>query len=146
MPNVSNEQMVRYKDTLEKARSVGKRAVAKIKAEHKVGQIISTAEAVGAAGVTGFLRGKMEKPDGSWFIPGTPLDWELVAGGSLVAAGMVGTVFGQYSTDSINAGNGILAHYAGQLARKAAKTGSFSLVAGGDTHQGYQDLEDVLSD
>lgn len=159
MPIVSDRQLAKYKDTLAKTKSSARRAVAKVKAEHRAGQFIGTMEAVGAAGVVGFLRGKMEKPDGSWFVPGTPIDWELVAGGSLVITGMVGTVLGRYSDDAINAGNGILAHYVGQLGRKMAKEGKFSLIAGahqlsnpmwhtGELHPvgQYDDLHGALAD
>jgi hypothetical protein len=88
------------------------------------------AETVGSAIVVGFVRGKMEAADGSWNIPGTGVDIEGVAGLALVGAALSRKVFGKHDADAIQAGSGILAHYAGQLARKFAKTGTFSLVAG----------------
>lgn len=90
----------------------------------------TVAETVGAAVVVGFVRGKMEAADGSWNIPGTSVDIEGVAGLALIGAALSRKVFGKHDADAMQAGSGILAHYAGQLARKFAKTGQFSLVAG----------------
>lgn len=87
-------------------------------------------ESVGAAIVTGFVRGKMEDSTGAWNIPGTTVDIEMVGGLALVGAALSKKVFGKHSTDALVAGAGVLSHYAGQLARKFAKTGTFSLVAG----------------
>lgn len=87
-------------------------------------------ETVGAAVVVGFVRGKMEAADGSWNIPGTSVDIEGVVGIGLIGAALSRKVFGKHDADALQAGAGVLAHYAGQLSRKFAKTGTFSLVAG----------------
>ncbi len=87
-------------------------------------------ETVGGAIVVGFVRGKMEAADGSWNIPGTSVDIEGVVGLGLVGAALSRKVFGKHDADAMQVGAGVLAHYAGQLARKFAKTGTFSLVAG----------------
>jgi len=87
-------------------------------------------ESVGAAVVVGFVRGKMEDSTGAWNIPGTQVDIEMVGGLALVGAALSKKVFGKHSSDALVAGAGVLSHYAGQLARKFAKTGTFSLVAG----------------
>lgn len=88
------------------------------------------AETVGAATVIGFVRGKMEAADGSWAIPGTSVDIEGVLGIGLIGAALSRKVFGKHDQDALQCGAGILAHYAGQLSRKFAKTGQFTLVAG----------------
>ena len=107
------------------------RALAKMKShvESRKTQIIHAAEAVGASAVLAFVRGKFEQADGSWNIPGTPVDIEGAVGAGLVA-GSFFKAFGEYDADAGSAGVGILSHYAGQLARKWSKTGKFSLVAG----------------
>lgn len=87
-------------------------------------------ETVGGAVVVGFVRGKMEAADGSWNIPGTGVDIEGVAGITIVGMALSRKVFGKHDADAMQVGAGILAHYAGQVARKFAKTGTFSLVAG----------------
>ena len=87
-------------------------------------------ETVGGAIVVGFVRGKMEAADGSWNIPGTSVDIEGVVGLGLIGAALSRKVFGKHDADAMQVGSGVLAHYAGQLARKFAKTGTFSLVAG----------------
>lgn len=87
-------------------------------------------ETVGGAVVIGFVRGKMEAADGSWNIPGTSVDIEGVVGLGLVGAALSRKVFGKHDADALQVGAGVLAHYAGQLARKFAKTGQFTLIAG----------------
>lgn len=87
-------------------------------------------EALGAAALVSFVRGKMEATDGSWNIPGTQIDIEGVAGLGLLGAALSRKVFGKHSQDALNASVGILGHYVGQLTRKFAKTGNFTLIAG----------------
>lgn len=103
---------------------------AKEKAQEKAGEMISVMEAAGAAGAMGYARGKFEQADGSWNVPGTKIDMELA-----IALGGIGAVFfdlfGKYDEHVLSASNGILAHYTGQVARKWAKTGQFSSIAGG---------------
>lgn len=126
---ISDARLAQYKETLAKAKSAGKRAAVKARERSRANQFKSSAEMlVGAAGV-GFARGKMEEPDGTWNIPGTGIDYEMVLGGALTGVGLL-QYAGVYSDDLLNIGSGILAHYSGQLARKYAKTGTFTLVAG----------------
>lgn len=96
--------------------------------------ILATASA-GAIGF-GFLRGKLEASNGAWNIPGTTIDWEAVAvlalGSAALGAGLVSKSLKKIEGPATHVCAGVAGHYFGQLARKAAHTGTFSLVAGGD--------------
>ena len=85
MPFISDAQIARLQTSY--ASMQNKMASARAKAEEKAGEIKQTLEIVGAAGGMGFLRGKFEEPDGSFNIPGTTIDIEMVAGLGLVGAG-----------------------------------------------------------
>jgi hypothetical protein len=127
MPFISDAQISRLQSSYE---SVQRRAAnAKKRAEEKAGEIKQTLEVVGAAAGVGALRGKMEEADGSFNIPGTSIDIELVIGMGLLGASMM-DLFGKYDEDVLAVGNGIMAHYIGQVARHWTKTGSLSMVAG----------------
>lgn len=121
---VSQREMERIADGIEKK----DKALKRVRAENKARPIITFIETlVGGAGI-GALRGKFEKPDGSFSIPGTQIDIEgvaalLVSGGSLF-------VKSKWSQDGLAVGGGMMAHYLGQLSRKAVK-GNFTMVAGG---------------
>lgn len=94
-----------------------------------------------AAATFGFTRGWYEdQATGAWNIPHTTIDVELAAILLLVGVALLGVYYRPlvgYAQHAANAGAGILGHYTGQLARKAAKTrkatgkwGKFSLIAG----------------
>lgn len=127
MPFISDAQLSKIQGFVANQRNRASRAAAK--AEEKAGEMKSTLECVGAAAAMGYARGKMEDASGVWNVPLVKFDVELVAGTALVA-GVFFDLFGKYDEDALNVGNGILAHYAGQVMRKTAKTGSFTQVAG----------------
>lgn len=106
-----------------------KMALAKAKAEEKVGEVKDVAEAVGAAAVVGFIRGKVEARGNAFVIPNTTIDGELVLGTLLLGASLM-DMFGKYDQDVQNAGMGVMAHYLGQVARNWGKSGEFGMVAG----------------
>lgn len=128
MPMLTPSEMHKVQNIVQTAHRAKEKA-RELKKNYEQDAIV-LAETVGAATVMGFARGKMEAADGSWNIPGTSVDIEGVAGLVLVGAAVSRKVFGKHDSDALQAGAGILAHYAGQLARKFAKTGTFSLVAG----------------
>lgn len=105
----------------------------KSKATQDNAQVLAFA-GLGAAGF-GYLRGRMEAPSGAWNVPGTTIDLEAVAVVALAAlslgGGMVHKSLKKIEGPATSATAGVLGHYIGQLARKFAKNGSFSLVAGG---------------
>lgn len=88
----------------------------------------------GAAGF-GYLRGRLEAQNGAWNVPGTTIDYEAVAVVGLTALALGGSMLSKslkkFEAPATHVAAGVLGHYVGQLARKFAKTGSFSLVAGG---------------
>jgi hypothetical protein len=129
MPFISDQQIAKLQSI--HASAVNKAQSAKAKAIEKAEEIKTVAEVVGAAGIMGFARGKLEAPDGSFNVPGTNVDVELAVGLALTGAGML-EALGKSSMneDILNAGSGVLAHYVGQIARKWGKTGTFSPIAG----------------
>lgn len=127
MPFITDTQLARVQGAMATMQS--KAMKAKEKAQEKAGEMKQTLETVGAAGALCFIRGKMEADDGSWVVPGTTIDIELAVALGILGAGFF-DLFGKYDEDVLNAGNGILAHYTGQVFRKFGKTGSLSLVAG----------------
>lgn len=133
MPFVSDRHLSRIEHSLSRRHQhSGGRA------EKAVHLATTTAEVVGGAMLVAFVRGKMEdKSTGAWNVPGTTnIDLELVVGVGLAGASMFGA-FGGLSKDVGNAANGVLAHYLGQVARKFAHTGQFTLIAGGGGPKGY---------
>lgn len=99
---------------------------------------IEVVETVGAAAAMGFIRGKLEdKTTGKFVIPGTEIDIELAVGvgltGAAFASETMGKFLGKYDQDAMRVGLGILAHYAGQIGRKTAETGTFSLSVAGNS-------------
>lgn len=129
MPMMSSKEMHKLQRAFESQRAAAARQ--REQRATKLDQAMSPLQTAGAATAVGFLRGKMEKPDGSWNIPGTPIDWEAVIG--LAGVGLALSDLAGKQTDFVlNASNGVLSHYMGQVARKWAKTGTFSLVAGDD--------------
>ena len=138
MPYISDTQIARVQDQLVIARSAGNRFLAKAKEKAKENQLEATLYSTGGAVGMGYLRGKMEdKETGEWHIAKIPVDVELLTGVALLGAGYMGYL-GKYTTEVANVANGILAHYSGQIARKYAKTGEFSSIAGSE-------LSDALS-
>lgn len=127
MPFISDAQLARVQNTMASNQSRTDRA--RKKAKEKATEMTYMLEMVGGAGAMGFVRGKMEEPDGSWNIPGTTIDIEMVAGLGLVGAALF-DLFGKWDDDALMVGGGVLAHYTGQVFRKFGKTGDFALVAG----------------
>ena len=133
MPFISETQIARVQGAISSANAKAHRAYESAKEK----ELVQLAETIGGAALFGFVRGKMEADDGSWVIPGTTLDIEMVTGLVLTSVGAAGKMFkqadflGKYNSDAMFLGGGILAHYAGQVFRKYGKSGTFSLVAGG---------------
>lgn len=127
MPFISDAQLAKVQNVVAKYENAAVKA--KAVAAQKAGEAKVVAEAAGAAGAMGYLRGMREKDGKDFNIPYTTIDIELVT-----ALGLVGTamfdLYGKYDPDALAAGIGLLAHYSGQVGRNWGKTGSFGLVAG----------------
>jgi hypothetical protein len=142
MPFISDAQVAKLQSFASASKS--RIAKAKERAQEKAGEVKSTLECVGAAGLMGYVRGKREDAAGVWNAPFVKFDMELMVGLTTVGCAYF-DLFGKYDEDVLMAGNGILAHYTGQVMRKMAKTGSFSMVAGsrhhtiGQLNEGYAD-------
>lgn len=134
MPTLSDSALARLGNQITSKDSTIARLREQCKSKAVQDNAIMLATAVGAAGGFGFLRGKMEGANGAWNVPGTQIDWEAVAvvalGTLAVAGGMISRDLKKLEAPAAHAAAGIAGHYVGQLARKFAKTGTFSLVAG----------------
>lgn len=143
MPNVSDKVLVQFQEKYAAMKRRTTRAITAGRERSLANQVKGVGEnLLGAAGI-GAIRGKMEEPDGSWNIPGTEIDAEVAVGLACVGLGFAAQQSAPLKTlkpaadDLINIGSGVLAHYTGQLARKFAKTGQVSFVAGADVGGAY---------
>jgi hypothetical protein len=123
MPIVSDSQLARIQSVVAGANN--KMAKMKARAEEKAGELKDGLEIVGAASLMGLIRGYAEAKGGTdgqgqFVIPGTAIDIELISGLTLVGLGM-SDLLGKYDNDSLMLGYGILAHYAGQVARNSTR-------------------------
>lgn len=131
---ISETQLARLGEQVNSSRALANRLreQLKSKATQDNAVVLGTA-AAGAAGF-GYLRGRLEAQNGAWNIPGTTIDYEAVAVVALAAlalgGGMVSKSLKKLEGPATHVAAGITGHYLGQLARKFAKSGSFSLVAG----------------
>lgn len=129
---------------IETAMAQSNRKLANLKEKYSKQETIRdmkmTGEALGSAAIMGFIRGKYETPEGTFNLPWISVDAELAVGMAFLGLAYF-NAFGKYDEDAASVGLGILCHYVGQVARKTAKTGSFSMVAGG----GLGDLQRALA-
>jgi len=121
-----------------------KKTIERLRKGKEVEKVVQVAETLGAAGAIGWLRGKMQQPDGSWNIPGTTIDIELVAGVGLLGMSYA-KMLGKYDDDANAMALGVLSHYMGQVGRKFGATGQFSLVAGTEEIVGVGSLQQALN-
>lgn len=135
MHQISESQLARLGDNI----TSKEKAIQKLRAQVKSKAVQDNAVALGLAGAGAaafcYLRGRMEdKTSGAWNIPGTSLDWEAVAvaltSAVALGGGMMGSLGKKLEGPATHVAAGLLGHYAGQLARKMGRTGTFSLVAG----------------
>lgn len=135
MPTISDSQLARLGSQITSRDSTIQRLREQCKSKAVQDNAVALGTALASAGAFGFLRGKMEGSNGAWNVPGIPnLDWEAVAvavlGAVALGGGMISKDLKKLEAPAAHACMGIGGHYLGQLARKMAKTGKFSLVAG----------------
>jgi len=134
MPQISDAQLAKLGNQITSRDAMIDRLRSQVKSKQT--QDNATVLALAAAGGAGFgyLRGKMEAADGAWNVPNTQIDWEAVAvlavSGLALGGGMISKDLKKVETPATAVAAGLIGHYTGQLARKMAKSGSFSLVAG----------------
>lgn len=91
-------------------------------------------EAWGGAAAFGYVRGQYEdKTTGALNVPNTTVDIQLMVVLGLAAVALGGAYVKQlkpFSTHAAFVAAGIGGHYSGQVARKAGRTGSFTMIAG----------------
>lgn len=131
---IQESQLARLGEQVNQSRALAARLRDQLKS--KVTQDNAVALATAGAGAAGFgyLRGRLEAANGAWNVPGTTIDYEAVAVVALTAlalgGGMISKSLKKFEAPVTHVASGVLGHYLGQLGRKFAKTGSFSLVAG----------------
>ena len=133
MPMLSNSDLAEIQDEIRSSRSSVRRLREKFASPAARSAQLITAGV--AAGAVGFARGKFEdKTNGQWNLPGTTVDVELltVAGlAALAVGGDASSAIKPYVPLLADAASGVLGHYVGQIGRKYAQTGKFTLIAGG---------------
>ncbi|HEY3493830.1 MAG TPA: hypothetical protein VGK73_04060 [Polyangiaceae bacterium] len=131
---ISETQLARLGEQVNQQKALAVRLREQLKSKATQDNAVVLGTAVLAAGGFGFLRGKQESPNGAWNVPGTTIDVEAAAVVALAAlslgGGMLSKSLKKLEGPATHATAGIAGHYVGQLARKFAKTGSLSLVAG----------------
>lgn len=136
MPMLTNTELAKVQSTLQAKDSAIDR-LRKAASDSQVMDIgLKIVETVGAAAVAGGVRAKFEDANGAWNIPNTSVDIEMVSGIVLIALAFFadtkqGAAFKKAKPHLLNAGVGVLAHYAGQIARNSVKGGRFTLIGAG---------------
>jgi len=132
---IQETQLARLGEQVNSSRALAQRLKEQLKSKGTQDNAVVLATAGLGATAFGYLRGRLEAPSGAWNIPGTTIDYEAVAvvalGALALGGGMISKSFKRLEAPATHAAAGVLGHYLGQLARKFAKTGSLSLVAGG---------------
>jgi hypothetical protein len=129
VPYVSDAELMKLDTKIEKQ----KEKLSVLGGQSAMANLVDLGAAALGAGGFGFLRGKMEDPaTGQWNVPGTTVDVELATVLSRSAIAVGGNKIGLKPLQPIAArlAPGIIGHYAGQVGRKAGRTGEFSLSAG----------------
>lgn len=132
---ISKAHAARLSEEMQRLKAAPAKLRKRMAASQKANDFLMTGEALGGAAAMGFVRGKMEEADGTFNIPGTTVDAEAITGLALVGVGLA-DLLRDHSKHALYVGAGILSHYSGQVARKYAKTGTLSLVAGGGSEEG----------
>lgn len=131
---ISETQLARLGEQVNQSRALAQRLKDQLKSKATQDNAVVLAFAGGGATAFGYLRGRLEAATGAWNIPGTTIDYEAVAVVALASlalgGGMISKGFKKFEGPATYVCAGVLGHYTGQLARKFAKSGSFSLVAG----------------
>lgn len=134
MVQINESQLARIGEQVTASRALASKLKDQLKSKAVQDNAVMLATAAGAAGAFGFLRGRMEAPTGAWNIPGTTIDVEAVAvvalGAVALGGGMIHKSLKKIEGPAAHACAGIAGHLVGQIARKYAKTGVLSLVAG----------------
>lgn len=132
---ISETQLARLGEQVNQSRALAARLKDQLKSKATQDNAVVLATAAAGAAGFGYLRGRLEAANGAWNIPGTTIDYEAVAVVAVTAlalgGGLVSKSLKKLEAPATHVASGIAGHYLGQLARKFAKTGSFSLVAGG---------------
>lgn len=132
---ISETQLARLGEQVNQSRALAARLRDQLKSKATQDNAVVLGTAGAGAAAFGYLRGRLEAANGAWNIPGTTIDYEAVAvvalGALALGGGMISKSFKRLEGPATHVAAGITGHYLGQLARKFAKTGSLSLVAGG---------------
>ena len=131
---IQESQLARLGEQVNASRALAQRLKEQLKSKATQDNAVVLATAGLSAGGFGYLRGRLEAANGAWNVPGTTIDYEAVAvvalGAFALGGGLIAKSLKKFEGPVTHATAGVLGHYLGQLGRKFAKTGSFSLVAG----------------
>lgn len=129
MPMVNSIELAKIGSTYSGLKKKAENAALKAKEAKLVNKAAVVVSAVGGGLTAGYVRGKYEdQTTGAWNIPHTSLDIELMAFFALTAAALGSALYKPiepYTVFLAGAAGGVGGHYAGQIGRKAAKTGNW---------------------
>lgn len=131
MYRISDSQLAQVQDEIAKRDSTITKLRMKDRARKAASQAKTVGEIVGTGLIMGAVRGKFEKHDGTFNIPGVNFDLELALGLAITGAGLLGAQgkgpMNKYSDDILTVGSTILAGFARGVAKHWGKTGAFKM-------------------
>lgn len=132
---IQESQLARLGEQVNSQRALAQRLKEQLKTKATQDNAVVLGTAGAGAIAFGYLRGRLEAANGAWNVPGTTIDYEAIAvvalGAFALGGGMISKSLKKFEGPATHVCAGVLGHYTGQLARKFAKSGSLSLVAGG---------------
>lgn len=132
---IQESQLARLGEQVNRSNALAARLKEQLKSKETQDNATVLALAGFGGGAFGYVRGRLEAANGAWNVPGTTIDIEAVAVVAMTAlslgGGMLSKSLKKFEAPATHVTAGVLGHYLGQLGRKFAKSGSFSLVAGG---------------
>lgn len=133
MPYIEDRELALIKNNMLSQQNKLAKAKAKIDATQIGNKLMTLGEGLGGGFAVGYVRGKGEdRATGQWNIPGTTIDIESLVVVGLAGVALAGEALGlkKVQTHAANVCAGVGGHYLGQIGRKLASTGTFSMVAG----------------
>lgn len=131
---ISHSDLNRMKGEITKRDAAIERSEQRRAKDTTVNRALAVGEATLGMFGLGYLRGQLEDPTtGAWNIPGTTVDWEVVAFLALATTAFGGQYVKQlapYTNHAAFLAAGVGGHYAGQIGRKMGRSGKFTTVAG----------------
>lgn len=131
--SISDGELAVIKNNMVRDKRENERLKDKLARVAKESKVVTIGEGLAGAGIVGYARGRLEdKATGAWNVPGTTVDIEMLTVLGLAGVALAGDALGlkKWTGHAANVVTGVGGHYFGQVMRKWAATGNFSLIAG----------------